>query len=306
MPARNAESTIEDSIKSVLACPQVTELIIVDDGSSDGTKSIAERLCESNGNIKYLPGPQKGISAALNVGIMQSSSPYLARCDSDDFFEKGRFDWQLSFLKRNPNYVAICSGFVTIDENSRTIAQMSLKKPSQEITQTLLSGEVTTHFGTWLLRSNAAKEIGGAREWFESAEDIDLQFRLAEKGKVWQEQKISYRYRLHSQSITHSMVSARREFFDQYAREFALQRRRGEDDLTKGSPPQKPAAQKGKAIKTSAKHIAGLLQGDAWRLLAEGKRSQGFRKICWALKLQPANLSLWVNLIQITVKKQPN
>ena len=261
MPARNVEHTVKESVASVLACNEVSQLIVVNDGSTDSTLDVLQSFDDHR--IQILEGPQSGISAALNVAFKAVASPYIARCDADDLFTPDRFVDQLHFLEQHSDYVATCSGFETIDMKSQKIATMALLEQDVDIEQQLKEGDVSTHFGTWLFRSQAVHEIGGARTWFTSAEDLDLQIRLAFLGKVRQSTHVTYRYRLHDASITHTMTSKRREFFDQQARIFARQRQaEGSDDLERNCPPKLPDASESAQIRSSNQHQADLMQGE--------------------------------------------
>lgn len=301
MPARNAGNSITESIESVLACSHVTELLIVDDGSTDDT---LERIAAiSDERIRVVEGPEQGISAALNCAFALCTTPYIARCDADDLFVNDRFEWQLPFLEKNNDHVAICSGFETIDKRSKVIAGMALSDQSRDITDLLRNGEATTHFGTWLFRRNAIDTIGGARAWFTSAEDLDIQFRLGFEGKVWQEQRTSYRYRLHDSSITHTMASIRREFFDRQSRVFAKQRRANNtDDLDSGYPPTVPTIDHSCKPRSSGRHKAGLLQGEAWRQKALGNKKAAIKCAIKAALLQPTHFTFWKSLALLVIR----
>lgn len=88
------------------------------------------------------------------------------------------------------------------------------------------------------MRREAVLATGGARAWFEVAEDIDLQVRLAFQGSVWHDTAPVYGYRLHDASITHTRKAAQLAFFDRAVQTLAAQRRdTGTDDLDRGAPP---------------------------------------------------------------------
>ena len=83
IPAYNAEKFIMRSVKSVLDQTHTDfELIIVDDGSSDGTKKQLEQL--SDERIRYIYQENGGVSAARNKGIIESKGQYVCFLDSDD------------------------------------------------------------------------------------------------------------------------------------------------------------------------------------------------------------------------------
>ncbi len=88
MPAYNAEKFIMRSIKSVLDQTQTDfELIVVDDGSTDGTRAKIELFVDSR--IRYIYQENGGVSAARNKGILESKGQYICFLDSDDEWKSG-------------------------------------------------------------------------------------------------------------------------------------------------------------------------------------------------------------------------
>ena len=88
MPAYNSEKYIGKSIESVLAQDyEKFELIIVDDGSKDGTKSIVEQYAKNDIRIKLLEQANQGVSAARNKGLDTATGEYVAFLDSDDLWD---------------------------------------------------------------------------------------------------------------------------------------------------------------------------------------------------------------------------
>jgi len=85
IPAYNCEKTIEDTVKSVSASGLVSfEILIVDDGSTDGTASICDSLAAKNECVKCVHQANAGVSAARNAGIKAAQGEYLMFVDSDD------------------------------------------------------------------------------------------------------------------------------------------------------------------------------------------------------------------------------
>jgi succinoglycan biosynthesis protein ExoU len=101
--AKNAAATIEEAVLSALREPEVGEVVVVDDGSSDDTAEAARRAEDGSGRLQVVSFSQnKGPSAARNHAIAISRSPLIAILDADDFFFAGRFkpmlaerDWDL-------------------------------------------------------------------------------------------------------------------------------------------------------------------------------------------------------------------
>lgn len=89
--AYNAETTLARAVRSALAQANVTEVYIVDDASSDNTRSVAESLRKANDRVKlHVSARNIGPSAARNIAIAQTSAPWITVLDSDDYMLDGR------------------------------------------------------------------------------------------------------------------------------------------------------------------------------------------------------------------------
>ena len=92
MPAYNTEAYIAKSIKAVMAQTFTNwELLIIDDGSSDGTRKIAESFAKRNSKIVVILQKNAGVATARNLGILKAKGDYITFLDSDDL-------WAPSFL----------------------------------------------------------------------------------------------------------------------------------------------------------------------------------------------------------------
>ena len=300
-PALNVEGTIADTVRSILASEQVAELVIVDDGSTDRTVPRIRAVADDR--VRILSGPRTGISAALNTGLRAATHPYVVRCDGDDLIAEDSIAWRADFLDAHPDYVAISGGFATISPRGRHLADLSCSMEPGDVTGLLLDGTVLTHLGSWMIRRRALARIGGARSYFETGEDVDLQFRLAREGRVWHEPRVAFRYRLHKCSATHGEKHARSDFYGRAAVDFARQRKAtGQDDLDRGHP---PPVESGRAMSSRmllTDQMAGHLIGQAWRDLAQGRRGAAIRRLGLAARYQPLSGRTWRNLAAICLK----
>lgn len=104
VPTYNRAHLVGEAIRSVLAQSlPVCEVIVVDDGSTDGTKEAVGRLSDANpGLIRYIRQENAGPGAARNRGIREASGDWVAFQDSDDLWLPEKIAWQVDFLRRNP------------------------------------------------------------------------------------------------------------------------------------------------------------------------------------------------------------
>ncbi len=120
LPAYNAAQTIETAVRSCLdqSCPDL-ELVLIDDGSTDETLSILQRLAQTDKRIKIIANSHQGIVEALNSGIAAAKGKYIARMDSDDVMYPERIEKQSEELEKN-NQFGLVSCFVEHGGNAKT------------------------------------------------------------------------------------------------------------------------------------------------------------------------------------------
>lgn len=297
IPARNAAATLAATLRSVLGQDRLAEVIVVNDGSTDGTAAVAAAAADAR--VRVIAGPGSGIAAALNAGLRAASGRYVARCDADDLFLPERLSRQAAWLDAHPDQAAVSGGFRSIDSRGRDLACLACDGAARDVTGVLQGGAAVTSLCTFLMRRTAVLATGGARPWFETSEDLDLQVRLAFQGVVWHDPAPVYGYRLHDGSITHSRKAGQLAFFDAAVRTFAAQRRdTGTDDLDRGDPPPVPDfAASGGPRNSVGGHVAGHLLSQGWKDFAEGRRAAGIRRLLQAAALRPTHPEAWKGLL---------
>ena len=118
LPVYNQERYIREAVESVLAQTfRDFELIIIDDGSTDGTAEILGEFDDPR--IRMIRGDHKGFVTALRAGIDHARAPWLARMDSDDISAPDRLERQMKFLAAHPDCVFVGSVFGIVTPNNR-------------------------------------------------------------------------------------------------------------------------------------------------------------------------------------------
>ena len=104
IPAFNAELTLAHAAESILSqCDSRIEVVIVNDGSSDHTKGVAEALSKKWGNVCAISTNNRGVSSARNIGITHACGEWVMFVDSDDELKPGTTDYLLE-LANNEEY----------------------------------------------------------------------------------------------------------------------------------------------------------------------------------------------------------
>lgn len=177
MTARNSEATITRAIASTLrSLPPDSELLVLDDGSSDGTREILERV--SDARFASFSSHHIGIANGLNLLLEKTSSDVVARMDADDICLPGRLKRELASLRRGTDVV-----FTTVVEFGPSrwrVAPHSPRgiSPSAFRYHLLLTNPVA--HPTMLARRSAVARSGGYRDL--PSEDYDLWLRMAAEG----------------------------------------------------------------------------------------------------------------------------
>ena len=201
MPAHNAERYIGEAIESVLAQTLADfELLVVDDGSSDGTLEIIRRYERGDPRIRCLATAHGGIGRALTEGLAAACHPFLARMDADDRARPDRLEQQVHHLLRHPDCVAVGGQALLIDPEGLPICPFTVPLSHEEIDRAHMDGVGGRLLhGTATFRTDAIRSVGGYRVEFEPAEDFDLSLRLAESGRLGNLPSIALEYRMHAQ-----------------------------------------------------------------------------------------------------------
>ena len=158
------------------------EIIVVDDGSLDGTPSY---LAQFKDNVRLITHSMNlGVSAARNSGIKVSRSQLIALLDSDDYWMPEKLDAQVRFFRKNPEAVACQTQEIWMRKGMRVNPGKRHNKPSGYIFERSLKLCLVSPSAVMLKRS-VLNEVGLFDEGFPVCEDYDLWLR------------ISYRYPIH-------------------------------------------------------------------------------------------------------------
>lgn len=304
MPMRNAEPYVRQALASVLQESAIPlEVVVVDDGSTDRSRAVVEGIGDPR--VRIIDGPRRGVAASTNTGLAAARGAIVMQCDADDLYPPERIRRQVGWLQAHPEYDAACGPFSTIDVSGRAVADFSTDAkaaPVTDIGAELRSGTTRTSLCTYAIRRTALAAVGHHREYFETSSDIDLQLRLGESCRIAYLPWNTYFYRLHDASITHTQGNARRAFYENTSREFQRQRlATGVDELAAGRPPLPPVSCRD-APGQAAVQVQGMLLGEAWRDLAQGRRSTATTKAWRAVATNPSSRVTWISAVKLWLR----
>ncbi len=207
IPAYNSETTIEAAVASIQSQSlRDIRIIIVNDGSTDRTQDILNKIEEADERVQVLTTPNGGIVSALNAGLEICNAEFVARHDADDLAYPDRFEAQLNFLQNNEDCVAVGSNIRHIDQNGKLIGTRSrLYGDVRPDPDWFPSKEPYLMHPFLMVRLDAIKMVGGYR-YAVHAEDTDLYWRLLGFGRLHNLSDIHGEYRIHSGSISSASI----------------------------------------------------------------------------------------------------
>ncbi len=178
LPTYNRATVLGEAIDSVRAQTfNEWELIVVDDGSTDGTATVVERSARRDGRIDYVRAKQGGVSAARNLGIQKARGEFVAFLDDDDLWLPEKLTRQVQALGAHPHWAFVYTQAELrfVDGESRR-----LRLPLATTFETLLARN-TIVTPSLLARREALREVGGFNERMAVMEDVDLFLRVASR-----------------------------------------------------------------------------------------------------------------------------
>lgn len=107
VPVYNAEKTIERCVMSLLFQDEAVEIILVDDGSFDGSRLMCDKYALEHENVIALHQSNKGVSSARNYGLRHASGAYIGFVDSDDYVMPSMFRCLKQKIKQDNVDIAI-------------------------------------------------------------------------------------------------------------------------------------------------------------------------------------------------------
>ncbi|MBW4616327.1 MAG: glycosyltransferase [Desmonostoc vinosum HA7617-LM4] len=185
MPTYNVKKYVKDAIDSVLKQTFANwELIIVDDGSTDGTTELVAQYAEKDSRIKVYYQEHFGRGKTRNKCLEYSRGKYIAICDSDDISLPERFEKQVNFLENNFNIGAIGSQVCSFSEEAIFDPAKIIYWPTEagEVCQGFKQGKMKMANCATMIRTSLFEEHGGYCEQLHRAQDYEFFSRVIRKG----------------------------------------------------------------------------------------------------------------------------
>lgn len=206
----NSERYLAETLRSFQAQTlKQFEVVMVNDGSTDGSPQIAEQFCREDSRFRLYSTPNQGISATRNLAVQHSSAPWIAVCDGDDTWEPDKLERQAEYIRswaarEDETLTGVGTAGDLITSTGDFISTVTLHyRPWPELladeTKMLQLNVINS---SAVFRRDIFLNIGGYREDYTPTEDLDLWVRLAEQGAFVNMPDLLTHYRMHDKNLS--------------------------------------------------------------------------------------------------------
>lgn len=222
IPLYNTEKYIEACVASVLGqTHRELEVIVVDDGSTDGGAAIAEGIADAR--VRVDRGPNRGSAAARNRGLALAKGEIVAFLDADDLWYPDKLAEQLGVLRSDRDVVAVGAVFQYLSgDGRRLLGRAGQDARDADSRERMRRGQLSPFpiNSCLLARADTVRAAGGYDESLTVVEDLDLISRLALAGSIATVMRPLGAYRVHSDSLSsrqHAKMKMIMRFVEQRA-----------------------------------------------------------------------------------------
>ncbi len=199
-PTYNCGAFIARTIDSVLAQSYKNwEMIIVDDRSTDDTKSVVDEYMARDSRIKYhLLGENSGAAVARTVAMRLAEGSYMAFLDSDDIWMPEKLERQIAWMEEN-GHAFSCTAYEQIDEDDNSLGRIIKTVKKTDYNRLLLDCPVGNSSVVYNVERMGKFEVPNIRK----RNDDALWLQMLKKEKyIWGMPDVLMRYRIRKNSIS--------------------------------------------------------------------------------------------------------
>ena len=205
IPSYNRKDFLKRSIDSAInQTKKPLEIIVVDDGSTDGTETVIKSDYDF---VKFIKQKNKGVSAARNIGIKVSIGEWICFLDSDDEWKKDKLEKQINAMKSNPGYKFFHSNEIWIKNGLRINQKKKHKKYGGDIFDKCLD-MCRISPSSVMIDKTVFDEVGNFNENLVVCEDYELWLRICDKYRVFFiDEPLIIKYGGHQGQLSYSIES---------------------------------------------------------------------------------------------------
>lgn len=215
IPTYNRAHLVTEALRSVFGQTfKEYEVIVVDDGSTDGTGEILKSYAD---RIRYIYQENEGIAGARNRGILLSRGKYIAFLDSDDRWLPEKLERQIAYLEAHPKVGLLCTHLFRYEigrEEAREKCPPKFPKDFEE----LLEGPNGVPTSTAVVRRDCFMAVGLFDPTLPPIEDWDMWLRIAQRFQMDCLKEVLSENRKHPENTTKDLTKVYRGFWRFYAK----------------------------------------------------------------------------------------
>ncbi len=199
VPAFNAEKFIASALESIFTQDYPHhEVIVVDDGSTDGTAAIAQ----SYPGVHYFYQPNQGPAVARNKGLAHSTGELISFLDADDIWLPGRSSREVQYLESHPEFDCIIAGI-------RNFLEPGVSQPSWVSDEMLEKDSSVYQLGTLLAHRWVFEKVGEFDQSYFPSTDTEWFIRLVEAGiRMGIMSEVVLKRRIHAANVSYNTGAA--------------------------------------------------------------------------------------------------
>jgi GT2 family glycosyltransferase len=184
MSVFNGERFLREAMDSILGQTyRDLELIVIDDGSTDGSAEILARRQEEDPRLRVFPQKNMGLTRSLNRGVQLSTGEYVARMDADDGADPRRIECQVAFMDAHPEVGLLGTAYHEIDGEGRLLGTKVFPADDATLRATLIRHNPFFHASV-MLRREVFAAVGLYDPAWPSVEDYELWLRVAARFRL--------------------------------------------------------------------------------------------------------------------------
>src|SRR5574341_1069557 len=177
IPVFNGVSFVAKAVASVRAqTVKDVEILVVDDGSVDGTQTVLDDLRRTMG-ITWFQQEHGGPARSRNRGIQASRGEFVALLDCDDVWLADKLEAQLAVMDRRPEVGLVHTDYESVDQDGTVLERVRARHSPEPLVRAFVGGH-TALPSTLLIRRSCLERVGGLNPELYGSEDSDLTIRL--------------------------------------------------------------------------------------------------------------------------------
>ena len=199
IPCYNHARYLPDSIGSVLRQTyRASEIVVVDDGSTDETKQVASRYPE----VRYVYQENRGLAAARNTGTRNTRSQFLVYLDADDVLAPEALAIGVRYLESHPHCAFVSGDHRLVGPDLQPLFKFRARPVERDHYLAFLRGNYVGMHATVMYRRQILERAGGFEEGLRACEDYGLYLRISREYPVLCHSEVVADYRQHASNMS--------------------------------------------------------------------------------------------------------